>query len=151
MNKPREEEKESCGEITIGFNNLSTHEDIVQQVVDKLWLSDFASKEEIIEHLKMADILYKNNAVNTKKHKRGGFMREEEKEIERALAGGKVYQIREVKKLLDKALSSQLKEVLGVINSFKLDTCETVGCGCNGDKRYNEALDDLKAEVEKLV
>jgi len=48
-------------------------------------------------------------------------------------------------------LSSQLKEVLGVINSFKLDTCETVGCGCNGDKRYNEALDDLKAEVEKLV
>ena len=80
MNKPREEEKESCGEITIGFNNLSTHEDIVQQVVDKLWLSDFASKEEIIEHLKMADILYKNNAVNTKKHKRGGFMREEEKE-----------------------------------------------------------------------
>jgi len=36
---------------------------------------------------------------------------EEEKEIERALAGGKMYQIREVKKLLDKALSSQLKEV----------------------------------------
>jgi hypothetical protein len=40
---------------------------------------------------------------------------EEEKEIERALAGGKMYQIREVKKLLDKALSSQLKEVLEVI------------------------------------
>ena len=57
----------------------------------------------------------------------------------------------DLRKFISQALSSQLKEVLGVINSFKLDTCETVGCGCNGDKRYNEALDDLKAEVEKLV
>jgi hypothetical protein len=60
----------SCGGIMIGFNNLTTHEDIIQQVVDKLWLADFASKEEIIEHLKMADILYKNSAEDAKKHKR---------------------------------------------------------------------------------
>ena len=44
-------------EITIGFNEKSSHQDVIQQFVDKLWLADFASKEEIIEHLKIADIL----------------------------------------------------------------------------------------------
>lgn len=58
-------------QITIGFNEQSTHEDIIQQVVDKLWLADFAPKKEIIEHLKLADILYKNNKVFSKKHQRG--------------------------------------------------------------------------------
>lgn len=70
---PKEEQvkKLKKTKIEIGFNEQSTHEDIVQQVVDKLWLADFASKEEIIEHLKIADILYKNNGFHAEKHKRG--------------------------------------------------------------------------------
>lgn len=55
-----------------------------------------------------------------------------------------------IKNFISDLLSSQLKEVLKIINSFKLDTCETVECGYNGDKRYNQALDDLRAELTKL-
>ena len=44
-------------------------------------------------------------------------------------------------------LSSQLKEVLEVIESKKYP--EPMGDEFYG--RYNQALDDLKAEVEKLV
>lgn len=73
--------------------------------------------------------------------------REEEKEIERALAGGKVYQIREVKKLLDQALSSQLKEVRDKIYNSGAVGGRIQLRQCNALK----IIDEVLAEVEKLV
>jgi len=61
-------EQSKGGEITIGFNDQTAHSDIIQQVVDKLWLAGFASKEEIIDNLKMADILYKNSSKKKKRN-----------------------------------------------------------------------------------
>ena len=54
--------------ITIEFNEQSTHEDVIQQFIDKLWLEGFCSKAEIIENMKIADILYNNRDYHSKKH-----------------------------------------------------------------------------------
>lgn len=56
---------------------------------------------------------------------------------------------------LDRALYSQLKEVLGIIESKRKDNPEE-DCWLNWEARdfihngYNQALDDLKAELERL-
>ena len=76
--------------------------------------------------------------------------------------------IKDIKILFDQALSSQLKEVLGVIESKRRKTDMSIYEGTNPNSKelpkisvsgalnktsvesYNKALDDLKAEVEKL-
>lgn len=46
-------------EVIIVFNKNTTHQDIIRQFVDKLFRRGFASRKEIIENLKVADILLK--------------------------------------------------------------------------------------------
>jgi len=44
-------------QITIVFDENSTHQEVIRQFVDKLFTHDFASRKEIVENLKIADIL----------------------------------------------------------------------------------------------
>lgn len=44
-------------QITIVFDKTTTHQEVIRQFVDKLFTHDFASREEIVENLKVADIL----------------------------------------------------------------------------------------------
>ena len=46
-------------EIKITFNEKSSHTDVISQFIDKLADEGFASREEIIENLKLVDIIYK--------------------------------------------------------------------------------------------
>lgn len=46
-------------QIMIVFDENTTHQEIIRQFVDKLFTHDFASREEIIDSLKVADILLK--------------------------------------------------------------------------------------------
>lgn len=81
--------------------------------------------------------------------------REEEKEIERALAGGKVYQIREVKKLLDQALSQQRAEILEKIEDLVI---EEPWEGLDPDDKWDYATGMVReggnqalSEVKKII
>lgn len=53
-----EKEFDPC-DITIHLEEKTTHAEVVKQLVDKVVTTGWCPKEEIIEHLLLADILYK--------------------------------------------------------------------------------------------